>query len=533
MARKARRSRKKSSRKRDSRGHFVKARETPRKRRSVRRTRRRAREVEEAPAPRRRRRHYARKNPWYGQPRRHAKAARKGHSRRRRHATRHRAAPRRTRARGRTRTKVVYKTVYRTRRATAKRRRSSRSLKRLRHPREVETEAGAHQYLAAEGYALENPLSAGELTFVVATAGLGWLVADFLGRYLNTTAVAVTAGTPSLVNGVPVGATMANDVATLVMPGYYSIGAQAGLALITGVGAHYAHSPMLKASLQGSMIGVGLHLFADIAKPLMANLFKNSALGQRLYLAEIEAREAGAQPAALTAGTTPANAALGTIANGATTVNTSTAAGGTFTLSGLPRDVGPVAHRGVGAVLLPPLRPQPSLYQPQAPGAVVGGTYTPQQAASQAAQAAQAAANGQGGGQRGGWGGQRGGWGGQPGQPGAPVTTGQPSGPVPVYQQPQAPGAVYGTTYPAPPGNQTGYTQWGGPCAPPPPNTIPRDRPCCDGDDAFAREKHDVDAMSRMGCAPGQAFPPPPAPPTSGQLTGLGFISPTALFPED
>lgn len=374
------------SRKRNNKGHFVRSRkratEAPtRKRRTVRRTRRRARareEVAETPAPRRRRRRYARKNPWYGQPRRHRKAAKLGHTRRRRrHAARRRtraiAAPRRRRARARTRT--IVRTVYRRpRRHTRRRSRTSRAAVRRRH-HDPGHFIGPLPEGMSESYALSNPLSAGELAFTVAVAGLGWLAANFVSRWANTTAVPVTAGTPSLVNGIPVGAVMANDVATLVMPGYLSIGLQALLAVGSGVGAHYSKSPMMKASLQGAMLGTGLHLFGEVATALLANLFKNTAMGQRLYLAEIEAREAGALPAAVAAGAAISNTGAGTFAQGATTVLGSAAAGGSGTLAGLPRgtahpalgrhDPGPFARlQGVG---------QPNIQggQPQQPGAVM------------------------------------------------------------------------------------------------------------------------------------------------------------------
>ncbi len=211
-------------------------------------------------------------------------------------------------------------------------------------------------------YALENPLSGGELAFVFLVGGLGYAAADFIGRYFQTTAVAsptTTVGT----NSVPTGALVANDVATLSMPNWKSMAAQGGLAVVAGGGAYYAKSPMARASLQGAMIGAGLHLFGDIFKSLMARFLENGATGQRLYLAEIEARNAGALAAA---GTSNTAGGPGTLSTGITAVQGSTVSGGSnAALAGLPRgvghvDVGPRAVHGVGQFgVSPPAAPPP------------------------------------------------------------------------------------------------------------------------------------------------------------------------------
>lgn len=225
---------------------------------------------------------------------------------------------------------------------------------------------------------MENPLGAGEIAFAVTVGSLGFLTAKFIGRFFATKPVASPNGTTMMVNGIPIGATKANDVATLTYPNWKSALGQTGVAGLAGATAYYAHSPMVRASAQGAMIGALLSLVQDYATPLIAGLFKNTALGQRLFLAELEAREAGANGAAAGSGaaatanatTATINTGPGTFAQGVTTVLGSGAAtgatgAGASMLSGLPRnpglasppfvpsvayrDVGPTAQQGLAA----------------------------------------------------------------------------------------------------------------------------------------------------------------------------------------
>ena len=327
-----------------------------------------------------------------------------------------------------------------------------------------------NEHQTAMEYSLTNPLSAGELAFVVGAAGVGWVLADLLGRYLNTTAVVVTAGTPATINGIPIGAMVSNDVATLTMPGWKSMAGQAGLALVLGVAAAktspVAH-PGARAALQGAMIGTGLRLFTGIVTPVLANLFKNSALGQRLYLAEIEAREAGALTAAQ-AGSVGAATGPGTFAQGATTVLGSTAAGGTGTLSGLPRhDPGPVARltQGMGQPQTPNqkfqnLQPAPG-FQPTPPVMVYGNTVmTP------------------------------------PMNMGTPMPGCSPPAPPGYVQQPGGCGPCNDPCQPPPAG--------GSPCGPP----------------------------ATFQPPPPPPYQPPVVTGITQGITGLGLLPPTALFPD-
>jgi len=213
---------------------------------------------------------------------------------------------------------------------------------------------------------LSNPLSGGELVLVGITGILGYGLADFVGRYMSTTAV--PAGSPA--NSLPAaGGTQVvpNDVATAAFPSWQSMAAQFGIAAVPGIAAAFVDSPWGRAALQGMMLGAGASLFGNLFKSVMASMIGSTALGQQLYLAEVEAQ------AAVTAATPAAGAAPAPA-----------------TLHGLPRgvgrrpalrDPGPQA-RGVGQVstmiapqnnappsaVIPFANPNQAPYSPGGPG---------------------------------------------------------------------------------------------------------------------------------------------------------------------
>jgi hypothetical protein len=377
-----RRSRAAKGRKRDAKGHFVKASSAQ----APRRRKRRARAAAPAVSSPKRRRRARRRNPWYGQPRRHAKAARKGWRHRRRGKARrarsHAAPIRRRRRRSRA---IIARGVGRARRSGSRRstpinikvslapkRRSSHRKARRSHTkrrssarrhRHSQYTPASHQ-LAAEGYALSNPLSGGELVLVGITGLVGFGLADFVGRYMETTAVASGAAA----NSIPAGATVPNDVATTAFPSWQAMAAQFGIAAVPGIAAAFVDSPWGRAALQGMMLGAGFSLFGGLFKSLMASMIGTTALGQQLYLAETEA-----QAAVTAAGGTTAAAT-------STTTPTATATG----VQGLPRGVGRrmiPAGRGVGqsqvsSVVIPKVQ------QPTAPRLFVPSGVPPYNPAS-------------------------------------------------------------------------------------------------------------------------------------------------------
>lgn len=173
-------------------------------------------------------------------------------------------------------------------------RKSSRG-KARRSPRRYHSITPPSHQLTAGEYALSNPLSGGELTLVAITGVLGYGLADFIGRWVETTATGATApvavGTLGSATAPP-GATYANDVATLGFPSFQASAAQFAVALIPGIAQGFIESPMARAAAQGVMLGAGLSWLGTLLKGGMAYLLSNTVTGQQLYLAEIEAQTA-------------------------------------------------------------------------------------------------------------------------------------------------------------------------------------------------------------------------------------------------
>jgi hypothetical protein len=155
--------------------------------------------------------------------------------------------------------------------------------------------------MAADSYALSNPLSGEELALLAISGGFGYGLADFAGRYMATTPVAAGAAA----NSTPTGATLPNDMATLAFPGWQEIAVEFGLAALPLAASAAVDSPWGRAALQGMGLGAGAKLFGRIFSAGMASLIGTTTLGQQLYLAEYEA----SQGSALTTGTTSTTAA--------------------------------------------------------------------------------------------------------------------------------------------------------------------------------------------------------------------------------
>lgn len=174
-----------------------------------------------------------------------------------------------------------------------------------------------------EEYALENPLSGGELALAFVTGGIGFAVTDLLDRYIATSAT-------------PAAGTVPNIVAIDAAPGITRILAQAGLTALPFIGAYFVKKPMGRAALQGFGLGAGIHLVGQLIKSyVMAKALANNATGQRLYAEAIAANEAQA------AGVTGYTGATGAAALAAYQA-LAPAAG----VSGLPFGLGASVFRG-------------------------------------------------------------------------------------------------------------------------------------------------------------------------------------------
>ncbi len=121
-------------------------------------------------------------------------------------------------------------------------------------------------------YALENPLSGGELALAFVAGSVGYLLSDVLDRYLATSSEAAQQ------------AKISNADAVNTPPGIMRVLAQAGVAALPLIGAYFVRSPMARASLQGAGLGSLFHLGGQLFKSYMIpKLLPNNATAQRLY----------------------------------------------------------------------------------------------------------------------------------------------------------------------------------------------------------------------------------------------------------
>jgi hypothetical protein len=302
---------------------------------------------ESAPNPRRRRRRARAREEvvsemYTANPRKRAKkrkTARKNP--RRKHATKRRKArrnPRRTarsasipavtrrRVRGRSVARPAsVRIVLTDKRGTRSRRRSTkrRSYKKRgrgkrrstrRYPRLPPASAMMENPLFMGEYGLENPMTGGEFATGAVMAGLGFVAASLVDRYIATMAGTAATGGPGT------GGTLTDVAAIAAAPGITRILSQAVLAGVFIAPAHFVHHPMGKAALQGAGLGVGARLVGQLLEYFVIQKFFGlnssggvTAFGSRFYPAEINATTVAAQVAA----TPTASGALGVSGLGA------------------------------------------------------------------------------------------------------------------------------------------------------------------------------------------------------------------------
>ena len=153
----------------------------------------------------------------------------------------------------------------------------------------------APRQLGSGQYALENPLSNGELALVFFAGGAMFGITDMISRYIETSAA-----------GASPAPTVANNQITDAFPSGASMGAQAALAILPGIAQAFVQEPWVKASLQAATFGAGFHLMGDLFKGAMAKFFSSNAFVQRTYAAEIAAQGAVTSATPATTSTTPA-----------------------------------------------------------------------------------------------------------------------------------------------------------------------------------------------------------------------------------
>jgi hypothetical protein len=145
----------------------------------------------------------------------------------------------------------------------------------------------------SEEYALENPMTGGEMFLAAVTGGLGILAASGLDRYLATRDQTPAQGQPAL--------TPAEQVAS--PPGILRVLAQGGIAAAAFVGAYFVPQPMGRAALQGAGLGAFSHLVGQAFMTyLVPRFFKSNDTARKMFPAEIAVYERLNPPQATTTG---------------------------------------------------------------------------------------------------------------------------------------------------------------------------------------------------------------------------------------
>ena len=278
---------------RNRKGRFTK--------RGTSRRRRRAREATPvAAAPRRRRRRVSRRRHARRNPTVRAAAPRR---RRRSYARRARRSYRRSREKlpgGRIRVKrhTVHNRKKRVRTHGYTKRQKSR-----RYRRGPYTYRPSREELAAMNpiFAMENPLSMGEVVATVGFGVVGYGIGSFVDRYLATspvTAIPAGQGAAAGFSEAPVAGKLYNTEAVTAPMGILRWAVGLGVPVVLVVGAGYIGGPWVKVGLQGVGLGWGIRTLGKGMDDLMAYLLGKGATGARLYGDEIRAMNAKAALAA-------------------------------------------------------------------------------------------------------------------------------------------------------------------------------------------------------------------------------------------
>jgi hypothetical protein len=227
---------------------------------------------------------------WRGDSPGHRKAAKKGWKRRKAGKARETsmAESRRRPRRRRTRAREV---TYEARRPRRNRRRTTRAYETPKRRRYRTREAGM-----AKGFLKQL----GMLTLASASAGVGFIAADWLDRILATYDPTLTGDKLPKDKFTSDGAgTLANTLNVAAPPHVKRIGAAVGMVLVPAVASVWAKNRYLKHSLEGVAVGAGVKaislFWSNVLMPMLApkgadpEQLKKSTIA-RLYPAEVAAK---------------------------------------------------------------------------------------------------------------------------------------------------------------------------------------------------------------------------------------------------
>lgn len=137
----------------------------------------------------------------------------------------------------------------------------------------------------------------GQFALAVASAGLGYVIADGLDRFLATYDPTATEKPKDKFTSDGAG-TLANTLNVASSPGLVRIGAGIAATAVPAVAAMYVQQPFVRAGLEGAAIGAGVALFKTLwnnfLMPMLVGKDVTTAALQRSYIARLYPAEVAA-----------------------------------------------------------------------------------------------------------------------------------------------------------------------------------------------------------------------------------------------
>lgn len=142
-------------------------------------------------------------------------------------------------------------------------------------------------------------MSMGELAVVVVSAGMGFVIADGLDRFLATYNPADTKEPPKDKFTSDGAGTLANTLNIASAPGLVRLGTSVGLTAVPAVASMYVGRGFLKSGLQGLALGSGIKLFStlwsNLLMPMLVGKDTSAPALQKSYIARLYPAEVAAR----------------------------------------------------------------------------------------------------------------------------------------------------------------------------------------------------------------------------------------------
>lgn len=138
----------------------------------------------------------------------------------------------------------------------------------------------------------------GQFALAVGAAGLGFVLADGIDRWLSTYDPSATGEKPKDKFTSDGAGTLANTLNVASSPGLMRIGAGIGMTAIPAIAAMYVEQPFVRASLEGAAIGAGVSLFKSLwnnfLMPMLVGKDTSTAALQKSFIARLYPAEVAA-----------------------------------------------------------------------------------------------------------------------------------------------------------------------------------------------------------------------------------------------